>query len=457
MSAAPEKWNPLTGMPAGAEAWGNPAYAAMDDEWCELQDKLTDRTRSRAFVDGWLLERKRAFAIENGQIENLYTLRRGITERFITEGFEGARAAHTVEGVPDQTLRGMLEDQQAALEMVFVDVAGGRPLGAYEIRSWHQLMTRHQETVPAITPFGQRVEVPFERKGQWKNRSNNPRRPDGVIHEYCPPELVPEEMERFFDLYQDIRERDYPVEVEAAWLHHRFVRAHPFQDGNGRISRLLMAYPYLKRGLPPTRGANRGQAAVHRHAGGGGHRGSARVRRVHRRTSYRRPARLPVHRPQGSARRSRTPERQRRSHGRRAVLPAEREGTRARARLTGWSREGPTPNWPRRPRQPETCPHWPPWERWFQRAAGASLGTISHRLGRHPIGKPASQATPQGTPSPGHPSPAPHDPCSGDISTVRGRFGIIGAHSIERPTCLPGGEYDESDKFVWNHRRYSWI
>ena len=251
MSGAPEKWSPLTGMPAGAEAWGNSAYAAMADEWCEIQDKLTDRPRSRAFVDGWLLERKRAFAIENGQIENLYTLRRGITEQFITEGFEGARAAHTVEGVPDQTLRGLLEDQQAALELVFADVDGGRPLGSYEIRSWHQLMTRHQETVPAITPFGQRVEVPFERKGQWKNRSNNPRRPDGVIHEYCPPELVPEEMERFFDNYKDIREQDYPVEVEAAWLHHRFVRTHPFQDGNGRISRLLMAYPYLKRGLPP--------------------------------------------------------------------------------------------------------------------------------------------------------------------------------------------------------------
>lgn len=39
--------------------------------------------------------------------------------------------------------------------------------------------------------------------------------------------------------------------MEAAWLYHRFVRAHPFQDGNGRVSRLLMAWAYVKRRLPP--------------------------------------------------------------------------------------------------------------------------------------------------------------------------------------------------------------
>ena len=58
-------------------------------------------------------------------------------------------------------------------------------------------------------------------------------------------------MGRFLDLYNDeIRGRGYPVNVESAWLHHRFVRTHPFQDGNGRVSRLLMAWAYVKRSLP---------------------------------------------------------------------------------------------------------------------------------------------------------------------------------------------------------------
>ena len=40
--------------------------------------------------------------------------------------------------------------------------------------------------------------------------------------------------------------------MEAAWLHHEFVRIHPFQDGNGRMSRLLVAYIFVRNGeFPP--------------------------------------------------------------------------------------------------------------------------------------------------------------------------------------------------------------
>ena len=43
------------------------------------------------------------------------------------------------------------------------------------------------------------------------------------------------------------------MQVEAAWMHDRFVRTHPFRDGNGRVSRMLMSYAYTKRWLPPLR------------------------------------------------------------------------------------------------------------------------------------------------------------------------------------------------------------
>jgi len=139
--------------------------------------------------------------------------------------------------------------------MVWQDVAEGRPLTASMLKSWHALLTRHQETVTGLTVVDGRVrkvQVPFVRKGGWKIAPNNPRRPDGVVHQYCPPEHVEAEMDRFFAIYNDeVAPRGYPVEVEAAWLHHRFVRTHPFQDGNGRVSRLLMACAYVGRNLPP--------------------------------------------------------------------------------------------------------------------------------------------------------------------------------------------------------------
>ena len=38
--------------------------------------------------------------------------------------------------------------------------------------------------------------------------------------------------------------------VLAAWTHAEFVRIHPFPDGNGRTSRLIMNYQLLANGFP---------------------------------------------------------------------------------------------------------------------------------------------------------------------------------------------------------------
>ena len=247
----PWRWGPLEGMPEGAEDWALPGQAQQEAAWAAHRQALKQDPAKERFMQGWLRERVRAFAIETGQIEGLYTLRRGVTEQLIAEGFAGAVGAHTYEALEDETIRGLLEDQEAAYDMVFEDVASGRLLSESMVKSWHQLLTRHQETVTGLDLQGRRVAVPFRTKGRWKIMPNNPKRPDGHVHEYCPPEHVQSEMDRFFALYQEIQVRDYPVNVEAAWLHHRFVRTHPFQDGNGRASRLLMAWAYIKRTIPP--------------------------------------------------------------------------------------------------------------------------------------------------------------------------------------------------------------
>ena len=72
--------------------------------------------------------------------------------------------------------------------MVFATVRQERPLSHSVLCEWHALITRHQDTVTGIAPQGQRVQAPFEEKGRYKTRPNNPSRSDGVVHEYCPPE-----------------------------------------------------------------------------------------------------------------------------------------------------------------------------------------------------------------------------------------------------------------------------
>lgn len=56
---------------------------------------------------------------------------------------------------------------------------------------------------------------------------------------------------RFF--YEDLEKNNAkmnPIEL-VAWTHAEFVRIHPFIDGNGRTSRLIMNYQLMKNGFLP--------------------------------------------------------------------------------------------------------------------------------------------------------------------------------------------------------------
>ena len=247
----PWRWQPLTAMPTGAHEWLTPDYEALASEWAELKTRLQGDDRAAAFVTERLRKRQRDFAIETGAIERLYHLRRGVTQHLIAEGLRTAVAAHTLDGVPTETLRGLLEDQEAALEVVYRDTREDAEVSPTMLCRWHALLVRHQNTVTGVTSAGTLGQVPFAEKGVWKTRPNNPAIPGRGVFEYCPPARVPEEMDRLCSSYGRIRMQRYPAHVEAAWLHHRFVRTHPFQDGNGRVSRLLMASCYFRRGLVP--------------------------------------------------------------------------------------------------------------------------------------------------------------------------------------------------------------
>ena len=60
-----------------------------------------------------------------------------------------------------------------------------------------------------------------------------------------------EEMKSFIDWYNKKGLKVHPVE-RAARVHSDFVKIHPFVDGNGRTSRLLMNFELMKDGFPAT-------------------------------------------------------------------------------------------------------------------------------------------------------------------------------------------------------------
>lgn len=69
---------------------------------------------------------------------------------------------------------------------------------------------------------------------------------------FMPPSPVEVQplLREFFRWYDRSKSSLHPVEL-AAGVHLRFVTVHPFADGNGRMSRLLMNFVLQKRGFPP--------------------------------------------------------------------------------------------------------------------------------------------------------------------------------------------------------------
>lgn len=136
------------------------------------------------------------------------------------------------------------------LEELFAFVKGERELSVGYVKELHAALLRHQETIKVVDQFGEAFEKRLAR-GTYKTSPNNPTRPDGTIHEYCPPEHVASEMDRIIALRREHLTKGIPPEVEAAWLHHVFTQMHPFEDGNGRVARAIATLVFLKAGWFP--------------------------------------------------------------------------------------------------------------------------------------------------------------------------------------------------------------
>lgn len=129
-------------------------------------------------------------------------------------------------------------------------VRGQRQLSVGYTKELHAALLRNQETYTVVDQFGQAFEKRLE-KGRYKDAPNNPSREDGSVHEYCPPDHVASEMDRLLQMHAAHPSHGVPVEVEAAWLHHRFTQIHPFADGNGRVARAITSLVFIKAGWFP--------------------------------------------------------------------------------------------------------------------------------------------------------------------------------------------------------------
>lgn len=124
------------------------------------------------------------------------------------------------------------------------------PLTETFIRQLHHTLLREDYTMYRQLPDGTTTSYVIH-AGVYKTRPNSVITVTGERFEYASPEETPALMTDLVEWYniEEQKAELSPIEL-AAVFHYRYIRIHPFEDGNGRIARLLVNYILTRHGYP---------------------------------------------------------------------------------------------------------------------------------------------------------------------------------------------------------------
>ena len=147
-----------------------------------------------------------------------------------------------------------IEGHKEALEYLDALVKKEEPLILAYIRELHGLLLGEPYEMEAETAEGARVSRLIT-PGTFKKHPNHVVTQTGETHYYARPEEVEILMQTLVDDIRDASDdlvsgKANPV-VFASEVHHRLVAIHPFDDGNGRMGRLLMNLILMRAGYVP--------------------------------------------------------------------------------------------------------------------------------------------------------------------------------------------------------------
>lgn len=142
-------------------------------------------------------------------------------------------------------------DEAVKLLFALIEQHDTTPLNETFIRELHKIALVEPYRSPSQTMDG----IPTTKlilPGQYKTQPNHVRTSTGAIHYYASPEETPAKMGDLVAWYRFETEKGelHPLLIAAAF-HYRFVAIHPFDDGNGRLARLLMNFILMRHGFPP--------------------------------------------------------------------------------------------------------------------------------------------------------------------------------------------------------------
>ena len=113
----------------------------------------------------------------------------------------------------------------------------------HSMKSINSLLLNRIASNPCLNALNGRVLQKQLKSGQYKTSSNSVLKKDGSMHQYVDPIQVEPQMDELFmwinhNYNQGNEPLLHPILISAI-AQYNFVRIHPFDDGNGRGSRML--------------------------------------------------------------------------------------------------------------------------------------------------------------------------------------------------------------------------
>ncbi len=144
-----------------------------------------------------------------------------------------------------------MRGHDVAIELVRAMAAEERPLSEGDIRDLNRVLLKEGFWRVAHTPGGEATRQWIE-PGRYKTQPNYALTATGEMVHFTPPEETTAQMAELVRWFQaETASPSIGLLPMLARLHHDFVRIHPFDDGNGRVARLLLNLVALRAGLPP--------------------------------------------------------------------------------------------------------------------------------------------------------------------------------------------------------------
>ena len=155
--------------------------------------------------------------------------------------------------IAEAEMRDLEEMKASNIGLKMMQVEAGdihKPLTETFIRTLHHTLLREDYTVYKNLPGGVQTSYTIH-AGCYKTRSNSVITRYGDRFEYASPEETPALMNDLVAWYNEAeKSRQYTPMQLAILFHYRYIRIHPFEDGNGRIARLMVNFILARHGLP---------------------------------------------------------------------------------------------------------------------------------------------------------------------------------------------------------------